>query len=490
LLPKSFLGSLIAFLFLGGSPPPTETTTQDFVVYERQVKKILPKVVIENRDYLPLIDFLQILDLPYSESVSSGFITISAGKNTIKLTKDRSVAQMNQASIGLSGAVIVSNQRWLVPPDFVSRVLTRAWPDKLTVSASGDRFLLGPGTFNRIEVKTLAAEHSSTIVVQMSAPIEAEIRKEDSRMTLNFGDTPVDPSRYDYQYKDEMVQSIHFEGSSGTDELVVVLANSALQVKVTRLTTQNTYLLELIRPSAPSTADRAGPPPPGSVIHESQGQRKWRLIMIDPGHGGEDKGALIKENLFEKDLTLSIAKKLRWALQTRLGIEATLTRDTDQGLSLEQRALAANAAGTDVFVSIHIGNRNHSPEVMSHVYISKLWDMQNDLPNEQNTSERRRIQFLTWEQAQAKSLSWSVRLAEMVQTEINQKLNGGNISSHFREAPLRLLSCLGMPAVLVEIGNASEPEWKEKISDPHFQDSLAATLLTALEKFRSSYPRP
>jgi N-acetylmuramoyl-L-alanine amidase len=476
---------------LGGSPPP-ETIKPNFVVYDKGVKKVLPKVVIENRDYLPLIDFLQILDLPYSESVSSGFITISAGKNTIKLTKDRGVALVNQASVALSGAVVVSNQRWLVPPDFVSRVLTRAWPDKLTVSASGDRFLLGPGTFNRIEVKTLPAEHSSTIVVQMSAPVEAEIRKEDSRMTLNFGDTPVDPSRYDYQYKDEMVQSIHFEEFSGTDELVVVLANSASQVKVTRLATQNTYLLELTPPSAPSpsTPDRAGPPLPGAVIHESQGSRKWRLITIDPGHGGEDKGALIKENLFEKDVALSIAKKLRWALQTRLGVETTLTRDTDQGLSLEQRALAANAAGTDVFVSIHIGNRNRSPEFMSYVYVSKLWDVQNDPSKGQGTSDRQRIEFLTWEQAQAKSLGSSVRLAELVQTEINQKLNGGNTSSPFREAPLRLLSCLAMPAVLVEIGNASEPEWKEKISDSRFQDSLVGTLLTALEKFRSSYPRP
>jgi N-acetylmuramoyl-L-alanine amidase len=470
--------------------PVSGTASSNFVVYDKQVKKFLPKISIENRSYLPLIDFLQILDLPYSESASSGFITIGAGKNTIRLTRDRSVAQVNQAAVGLSAPVIFASDRWLVAPDFVPRVLNRVLAEKVVVSASGDRFLLGSGSFNRIEVKGLAAAEGSTIVIQMSAPAEVEIRKEDSKMVLNFGNTATDPSKEDHQYRDEMVKSIYFDDSSSADLLIIELTDRALQVKVTHLASQNAYLLELTRPLVASGPDHQPNSLPSTVIRSSQGQREWRHITIDAGHGGEDKGAFIKENLFEKDVALSIARKLRWAVQARLGVETALTRDGDQTLSLEQRAVAANTAQSDVFLSIHIGNRSHSAESSSRLYVAKLSSEKND-PSEpvKASGWGHTIQFLPWDQAQAKALNGSVRLAETLQAEINRRLPRESTSPAVHHASLKLLSSLVMPAVLVEIGNASQPESREMISDTHFQDSMVAMVLSALERFRSAYQR-
>jgi len=477
---------LLPTLFLAW--PLSGAASADFVVYAKQVKKLLPKVKIENRDYLPLIDFLQILDLPYSESVSSGFITIGVGKSTIKLTKDRSAAQVNEATVGMSAPVLVAQDRWLVSPDFIGRVLNRVLPEKITVSLSGSRFLIGPGTFNRMDIKGFASEQSSTIVVQMSSPIEAEVKREDSKMTLAFGNSPIDPTREDFQYKDAFVESIQFEESSSNHLLVVELADKASQAKVTHLASQNAYLVELTRAS--DAVKREERPLLPAVAGSPQESHKWRHITIDAGHGGEDRGVLIKENLFEKDVTLAVARKIRWAIQTRLGVNAVLTRSDDQTLSLDQRASAANAAQSDLFLSIHIGNRRRSEEVTSYAYVTRL-PLKSGTPEETAVQGRTNlIQFVPWDQAQARSFKWSKRLAEILQSEMNQKLNGGNASLNFRDAPLKLLSSLAMPAVLVEIGNASQPEWKELISDPHFQDSLVTTVLTALEKFRPLYERP
>ena len=168
-----------------------------------------------------------------------------------------------------------------------------------------------------------------------------------------------------------------------------------------------------------------------------------------------------------------------------------LTRVDDQTLSLDQRAVAANSAQSDLFLSIHVGNRNRSAESISYAYVAKL-SLTNDSPLEEGSfqGQATSVQFLPWERAQVKSLKWSIRLAEILQVEMNQRLNGRNLSLNFRNAPLRLLSSLAMPAVLVEIGNASQPDWKEMISDSHFQDSLAAMILAALEKYRLSYERP
>ena len=268
------------------------------------------------------------------------------------------------------------------------------------------------------------------------------------------------------------------------------LADKASQAKVTHLASQNAYLVELTRPSAAVKQEREENPLPPAVMRSSEESHKWRHITIDAGHGGEDRGVLIKENLFEKDVTLAVARKIRWAIQTRLGVNAVMTRTDDQTLSLDQRASAANAAQSDLFLSIHIGNRHRSDEVTSYAYVTRL-PLKSGTPEEEAVQGRTPlIQFVPWDQAQAKSFKWSKRLAEILQSEMNQKLNGGNASLNFRDAPLKLLSLLGMPAVLLEIGNASQPEWKEMISDARFQDSLVATVLAALEKFRPLYERP
>lgn len=488
--PTKVLLSCLIIIQLNPPWPASGAASTDFVIYDKQVKRLLPKIKLENREYLPLIDLLQTLDLPYSESASSGFISIEAGKSKVKLTKDRSIALVNDATVPLNAPVVVAQGRWLVSPDFISRVLTRVLPEKVTVSASGNRFLIGPGSFNRLDVKGFASEQSSTIVVQMSAPVEAEIKREDSKMTLTFGSGPLEPTREDYQYKDALLEAIHFEESPSNHLLVLELADKMLQTKVTRLASQNAYLVELTRPSDTAKTEPQENPLPPALVRPAQEGRKWRHITIDAGHGGEDRGAVIKEGLFEKEVTLALAKKIRWVVQTRFGVDAVLTRQDDQTLSLDQRAVAANTAQSDLFLSIHIGNHNRSAESGSIAYVTKLPSKNTAPPEANGQGQAAAIQFLPWSEAQARSYKWSRRLAEIIQTEMNQKLNGGNASLSFRDAPLKLLSSLAMPAVLVEIGNASQPEWKEMIADSHFQDSVVAVVVTALEKFRPVYEKP
>jgi N-acetylmuramoyl-L-alanine amidase len=466
--------------------------TADFIIYQKQAKKVLPKVSIENQIYLPLIEFLQMLDLPYSESVSAGSVNISVGKSTIKLAKDRAVVQVNEATVGLLAPVVVAANRWLVSPDFVNKALNRVLPEKIVIGSSGSRFLIGPGSFNRFEVKAVAGPQRSTIVIQMTAPIEVEVRREESKVTLAFGNTPIDSSKEDYQYKDELVNSITFEDSPTATQLVVQFADKALQSKVTRLSSQNVYLLEVTRQASATTSEPEDIIPQPGVVRITQNRRKWHHITIDAGHGGTDRGALIKQNLFEKDVTLAIAKKLRWVLQSTVGVDIALTRVTDQALSLEERAQAANSAPSDLFLSIHVGNWSQPNESNSYVYVSKVAPLEDSTPEkkEDESEKLASIRFVPWERAQLKFLDLSSSLAEILQGEMNHTLNGGNYSLTFRHAPLKLLSSLAMPAVLLEIGNASQPQFKDRINDPQFQNSVTMTIVTALEKFRSLHERP
>jgi N-acetylmuramoyl-L-alanine amidase len=81
-----------------------------------------------------------------------------------------------------------------------------------------------------------------------------------------------------------------------------------------------------------------------------------RTIVLDPGHGGADQGATLPGGQTEKDVALDVARALRSALQSRLGVRVVLTRDGDQDVPPSRRAAIANGADADLFVSIHLDN--------------------------------------------------------------------------------------------------------------------------------------
>jgi N-acetylmuramoyl-L-alanine amidase len=464
--------------------PEPSSRADEFLIFQKQGRRSLPKVIVDQTPYLPIIDFLNIVDLPYSESVSAGYVQISVGRDQIRLDKDKSQAFLNGTPITMSTPVVVAGKQWLVPPDFVERVLNRVLPEKIGVAASGDRFFLGGVAAHRVTVKPIASEQGTRIALQFSSPIPAEIRQQGSRIIFSFGSLAIDPGKEGYAYQDERVRSIRFETTEASDQLVIELADGTLKPRVSHLASQNVYLVEVDRPESLS-ADST--PLGGMVVPRiAADPRRWRHITIDAGHGGEDRGIALKENVFEKNVALDIARRVRWALQTRLGVEVVLSRSRDESLSLEDRVLAANRAQSNLFISIHIGNASQSQESRSYAYVAKP---AGDVAPANVDATQLHSLFVPWEEVQLASLPWSQRLAEALQGEMNRTLNGGNSGLAYRTAPLRLLSSLAMPAVLLEIGNARQREFREKVTEAQFQNLVTATVVTGVEKFRSIHER-
>jgi N-acetylmuramoyl-L-alanine amidase len=274
--------------------------------------------------------------------------------------------------------------------------------------------------------------------------------------------------------------------------LVVQLADSTLRTRVAHLADQNAYLLDVSRASEGAVQTEIGDAQnPLSVKKPGVTGRKWRHVTVDAGHGGRDRGAQLQEGLYEKDVVLAIARKLRWVLQSRLGVTAELSRSEDQSLSLDERAAVANRLQSDLLISLHIGNWNSPRESTSFAYIAKMRGTGKLLGGgeELDVVDRAQTLFLPWNRCQSLFLGRSSELAGMIQTELNRGLNGGDTSLSYRQAPLRLLSSVAMPAVLVEIGNASQADFKTTVVDPQFQNNVAAAIFAAVEKFRAASER-
>ncbi len=458
----------------------TDAATDELLIFHRQQRIRLPLVSVDAQSYVPILDVLHLLDLAYSESGSAGYLRIFAGRDTVELNRNRVRVRLNRSSIGLAAPVLFRGGRWLTPRGFVPDVLNRVLKPAIRVSPSGNRWLTGGRDFVRINLTARNTDEASRLVVSLANAGEVQVRGEERRILFLLGASPVDPPGAEVtSYRDERIGGVSFEETAESSRLVVSLADESVQARMTRLPGQNAYLLDAHRltEEAPSTPQE----PKRSIRWTSRPRAPgWRRITIDPGHGGADRGAEVGEGVYEKDVTLSIARKVRWVLESKLGVETVLSRGQDRTLSLEDRAREANRSRSDLFLSIHLGNGASPIPSRSYVYLAKL------PPGEavvQDRVEEAAFELVRWDRAQAAVLHRSFRLAEILQAVTNERFNGGEPLT-LRHAPLRLLSPLAMPAVLLELGNVKQDKFRERVLTEPFQNGVAIAVLSALQQFR------
>lgn len=475
-------GLLLCLLLAVGSTSlnPTGAAPGELLIFHRQQRIRLPLVSVDGRSYVPILDVLRLLDLAYSESGSAGYLRIFAGNDVVELNRNRVRVRLNRSSIGLAAPVLFHQGRWLTPRGFVPDVLNRVLEPAIRVSPSGNRWLTGGRDFVRINLSASATDEASRLVVSLVNAGEVRVLGQERRILFLLGASPVDPpGREVISYRDDRIEGVSFEETRDSSRLVVSLADDSVQARLTRLSGQNAYLVDAFRPTVEDSTTAREPKRSfrWTRLPKASG---WRRITIDPGHGGADRGVVVGEGVYEKDLTLSIARKVRWVLESRLGVETVLTRGQDRTLSLEDRAREANRSRSDLFLSIHLGNGASAVSSGSYVYLAKL------PPAEAPARDRgvgAAFELVRWERAQAVVLHRSFRLAEILQAVTNERFNGGAPLS-FRHAPLRLLSPLAMPAVLLELGNVKRDEFREAVLTEPFQNGVAVAVLAALQQFR------
>lgn len=214
-------------------------------------------------------------------------------------------------------------------------------------------------------------------------------------------------------------------------------------------------------------------------------QLEVRTVVVDPGHGGVDPGVAGVLGLVEKDVNLKIALALRDELRRR-DFEVVLTRDDDRHLNLAERAEIANAAGGDIFVSLHCnGWFNEGARGLETYFLSPAksdWSKSVEAVENRGHDEPDDIEFIVWDLVQNRFISASSDLAEVVQAEVSQRL--GQSDRGVRQAGFRVLVGAWMPAVLVEMGFLTHPEEARLLSSGDYQRRLAVAMAEAIDVYR------
>ncbi len=217
-----------------------------------------------------------------------------------------------------------------------------------------------------------------------------------------------------------------------------------------------------------------------------------QTIMIDPGHGGSNTGAIGASGVAEKDLALSIARALRNQLVSRLPVKVVLTREEDAELPLDTRTALANQQKADLFISLHL---NSVPEASAHGAETYFLSLEasderaarsaatENLAGGSEADPLYDLQLILWDLAQSRHLAASQRLANLIQEELNGAL--GLRDRGVKQAPFRVLMGAAMPAVLVELGFLSNPREEDLLQDPAHRAELVEALVRAVTRYRA-----
>jgi N-acetylmuramoyl-L-alanine amidase len=216
-------------------------------------------------------------------------------------------------------------------------------------------------------------------------------------------------------------------------------------------------------------------------------------IVVDAGHGGSEQGARGRGGALEKDVTLAVARRLKAALEGRLGVRVILTRDGDATMGLDERAAVANNNKADLFVSLHANASVRPGASGAEVFYLSL-DEYGDAAQRvaRGDSESlpvfsggtRDIELTLWEMAQARYIGDSAALAQDVESSLRQHVPMS--ARALQQAPLRVLVGANMPAVLVEMGFVTNAAQEKQLTSDDFQNQIVQALVAGITRFRDA----
>ena len=473
-------------LFLSAQAP-------SLTVLSREGRKPLSITTINNQDYVAVDDLNATFGTSSREDRQAGGLTITARTRTVVLTADQNVVSVSGRLVSLPAPAVRRDNRWFVPIDFIPRALALALDQRLELHRASRLLVVGDLRVPRVVARVDAGATNVAVTFEVTPNTEARVTTQPGRLVVQFEADALELSIPTLPPQTFLTGI----GAGDTPNSVALLLGPRYASH--RVTTSQPdagsgrVTIDLL----PATSDLAGaaPAPPPIDTRPSVGTQApstgLRTVVLDPGHGGEELGTQGAKGTLEKEITLSVARRLRTLIETRLGLKVFLTREDDRTMSLDDRSAFANNHKADVFLSIHANSAVRPALKGAEVYYltveradaearKRAEDTQATLPALGGGT--RAIDLILWETAQARYLEQSSALAGLVE----QALRGRVAMSPraVQQAPFRVLVGANMPAALVEIGYLSNAEQETQLVSGSYQDQVAQALLDALIKFR------
>jgi N-acetylmuramoyl-L-alanine amidase len=235
-------------------------------------------------------------------------------------------------------------------------------------------------------------------------------------------------------------------------------------------------------------------PTPIKTSQEKRNQHKQKFgTALDPGHGGRDPGAIGKRGTREKDIALSVAKKMKTLINRESGYRAILTRDADRFVTLRNRVKKAREAEADIFISLHADSFHKSNVKGASVYALSLRGASSEaarwIAKKENSSDLiggislddkdDLIASVLLDLSQTATIQDSLELGSDVLSHIGKvsRLNNKRV----QQAGFAVLKAPDMPSILIETAFLSNPSEEKKLRNPKHQHKLARAVFSGIK---------
>ena len=466
---KPALVLLLALSLFSAAPSADEKRLS---IYSSVATYSLPVIDRAGHEYVGLLELLEPLGRVSTEKTGPRW-KLRYNSIDSEFVSGRVRAKIGGHDYDLPVLFLVDNSRGLVPVNSLSTLLPLFLGAPVNFRETARRLFIGDVAIQ----SSILLDPSSPprLVLNFTAPVNPTISTEPGKLHMLFKRDPVvPPGGQSISFDNKVITQVRYSDSNGTAELDVS-ANAPLMASFSN--GGRTITVAAVQQSA---AAGSGPSPPtspampapqnpsavaptGQSAPASSGGASHRVLaVVDPAHGGGERGAALTDTLAEKDVTLGFARLLRHELEQR-GFSVVLLRNADINLTLDQRAGTANANRAGIYIGLHAASQGTGARVYTAL-----------LPVEGQSNGT----FHAWNVAQAPALPVSHAVAAAIVSEMQKR----QLPARGSSASLRPLNNLLMPALAVEL--APGPNGTADLPSANYQQQVAATIADAIAPLR------
>jgi N-acetylmuramoyl-L-alanine amidase len=425
----------------------------------------------DGKEYVDLLEILQPLGATSIRSDRSTW-RLRFGNIESEFAPEKTRVRIRGSDFDLVAKFKLENGRGFVPLASLSTLLPQFLRTPVTFRESSRRLFIGNVSLHF--VAQVNRGNPPSLVMEFSSPVNPMIATEPGKLRMIFTHEPlVPPGSQTLSFDSKIIPSASYAESNGAAEIAVnstapLLARFSNDGRTITIAPapQRQLQTSLPAPEQQPASTTAIPPPQAGAFPSATNATPpaTYFAVVDAGHGGDERGAALSDQLAEKDVTLAFARRLKQELEAH-GLSTQLLRDGDVTLGVEQRAILTNAAHPTVYICLHVSSEGNGVRLYTAM-----------LP----AGAESRGPFLNWDTAQSASRAAS----QVVETSLAAEFEKRQVAVRSLMAPLRPLNNITTAAIAIEV--ASPASGIVDLNSPQYQrlvsESIASGVLAVGDK--------
>jgi len=420
--------------------------------------------------------------LQWNDKLYKGKLTVSG--HSVVLIPDNPFVLVDRSFISIPVTPQFHTGKLMVSVLTVPAIFGKAIGKKVVWDPEARTLSIGRGAPNIKRTRFSSSSAETKVVLDLTMPLEYRLRSlPENKFEVFFEGGVLDSINISTKNAPGLVRSVDAEMTEHGARVVFCVGKRHVKAKALLLKGPDRLMITFT-------------PARKEVTVEKQA---LEVIVVDPGHGGRDPGAVGRTGLYEKTVTLDIAKRVAELLRSKLRVKVILTRTEDEFVSLADRAKVANENKADLFVSIHCnasvkresgGTETYFLSVAKTDWARAVEARENaviefELP--EAAGDTASLDYILWDMAQNEFLNESSELAELVQKELTSRFTIEDRG--LNQAGFYVLKGCYMPAILVELAFISNKKEEELLKKDSFRKKAAQGIYEGIRSFKKAYER-